>query len=101
LPHLVNTDEGALLNWVQKRDGELSTTTDVPSMWWRFEFIADELIRSGKAKVRCRECNSSLKPDQLQINDDAGKAGWNFNRIMCPNGHALLVTENMHMLVKR
>jgi len=98
-PHLAGTDEGELLNWVKNRDETLTDATDVPELWWRFEFIADELVRSGKAKTRCQKCNESLNTDQLQTDDDTGKAGWNFNRIICPQGHNLLVTEGMHLMI--
>ncbi len=100
-PHLSNTDEGALLSWVKNHDETLTGATDVPELWSRFKYIADKLVRSGKAKIRCRECNASLKPDQLQTNDDTGKAGWNFNRLVCPQGHNLLVTENVHLLMRK
>lgn len=97
-PHLAKGDDGAMLNWVQKRDESLTEPTDVPSTWSRFTFVANELRRSGKVEIYCRECGAMIETGQLSTRDDRNQPGWNLNRLVCPQGHSLLVTEYMHIL---
>ena len=97
-PHLVNTDEGALLNWVQRRDDSVTEPTDVPLIWDRFKYVANDLVRAGKADIFCMECESAIGADQITTNDDSGKPSWNFDRVICPQGHKLLVVETVHLM---
>jgi hypothetical protein len=97
-PHLSGEHEGAILNWLRRRDDTILEPTDVPTAWWRFVFVADELVRQGVAEVKCLRCNESVPNDLLILKDDEGQAGWNFNRVLCPRGHSLLVVEMMHLL---
>jgi len=100
-PHLSNDDEGAILNWLLRRDEALTYPTDMPSAWSRFQYIANDLVRAGNAKVRCLKCGTDFANEQLVANDDHGRPGWNFYRLACPNGHNLLVVEKMHLLMER
>jgi hypothetical protein len=97
-PKLSRDDEGAILNWLLRRDDTLTYATDMPSEWARFQYVANNMIRAGKAKVRCLKCESELSSGQLVANDDHGKSGWNFDRLACPNGHNLIVVESAHVL---
>lgn len=101
-PHLQNDDEGALLRWVARRDETTIEPTDVPTAWGRFQYIADSLIRSGKVKcVYCSACEREIGVDQLAYEDDRYRPGWNYNRIICPDGHPLLVVETIHLHMAR
>jgi hypothetical protein len=97
-PNLSKDDEGAILNWLLRRDDTLTYPTDVPSEWTRFQYVANDMIRAGKAKVRCLKCGTELSIGQLVANDDHRKSGWNFDRLACPNGHNLVVAETAHAL---
>ncbi len=48
-PHLTNSDDGAMLRWVQRRDDSLTKPSDVPSIWSRFKYVANDLVRAGNA----------------------------------------------------
>ena len=98
-PQLEKADEGSILNWLRRRDDAITKATPVPSTWGRFEFIADDLVRKGRGEVRCLKCETPILISKLLRQDDIGKPGWNFNRLLCPNNHQLLVVEKMHILV--
>ena len=98
--HLENGDEGAILNWIQGRDESLTEPTNVPSIWSRFQYAAEDLVRDGKAEIHCRKCGSIIEPEQIATNDDSGKRGWNFDRVVCPNGHNLLVVDSVHLVIR-
>jgi hypothetical protein len=98
-PHLANDDEGAILNWAQGRDESLTEPTDVPSIWSRFQYVANDLVRAGKAEIYCRECNAVIEADQIATNDDRGKRGWNFDRVVCQHGHTLIAVESVHLAI--
>lgn len=98
-PHLVNDDEGAILNWVQGCDGALAEPTDVPSIWSRFKYVADDLIRAGKVEIYCRKCGATIQPYQIAANDDRNQPSWNMNRVVCPHGHNLLIVEAVHLMI--
>lgn len=100
-PNLANEDEGAILNWLCRRTDTLTQPTDVPSAWWRFQFVANDLIRSGNAKAHCLKCGADVPKNELVTYDDHARPGWNFERLKCPNGHGLLVVEKMHLLVRK
>jgi hypothetical protein len=99
-PHLANGDEGVILNWVQGRDELLTEPTDVPPIWSRFRYVANNLVRAGKAQIYCNICKTAVGPDQITTNDDRGKRGWNFDRVLCQQGHNLLVIESVHLAIK-
>jgi hypothetical protein len=99
-PHLANGDEGAILKWVQGRDESLTEPTDVPTIWARFQYAADDLVRAGKAEIYCQKCQAIIEPDQIATKDDSGKRGWNFDRLVCPHGHSLLVAESVHLMIR-
>jgi hypothetical protein len=98
-PSLINDDEGAILNWLCRRDESLTEPTDVPSAWVRFEFVANDLARAGSANVHCLKCGTEIEKSKIVTNDDDGCPGWNFDRLVCPNGHDLLVVKTMHISV--
>ena len=98
-PHLFNDDEGAIFNWLCKRDDALTEPTDIPSTWVRFEFVANNLVSAGSANVHCLKCGIDIEQHKLVTNDDRGRPGWNFNRLLCPNGHDLLIVKTAHILV--
>ena len=98
--NLANTDEGAILNWVQGRNESLTEPTDVPSIWSRFKYVADNLVRAGKAEIHCTKCGTVIGSDQLATNDDSGKRGWNFDRVACQHGHNLLVVDSVHLAIR-
>ena len=97
---LAEDDEGAILNWINRRSERLVEPTDVPSAWRRFKFIANDLVRAGNAKVRCLKCGMALEMNQLVIKDDPGRPGWNYYRLACPQGHDLLIVERAHILMR-
>jgi len=97
---LASDDEGAVLIWTQGRDETLTEPTDVPSIWDRFKYVANDLVRAGKAEIYCKKCQATIGSDQVTTNDDSGKRGWNFDRIVCPHGHNLLVVERVHLMMR-
>jgi len=98
-PRLVNNDEGAILNWIRQRNNSQKEPTAVPDAWSRFQYVADDLIRHGSVEVKCLECGGDVSADDLVHNDDIGRPGWNFNRVLCPRGHNLLIVQVKHLLV--
>ncbi len=97
-PHLKNDHEGAIMNWLLQRDTSIDTPTPVPKAWQRFEFIADDLVRKGRAEVRCLTCNESVPADALTATNEGGSWGWLHNRLYCPAGHILLTVALMHVM---
>ena len=101
-PNLHHSHEGAILNWVsQDSDSHLSEPTSVPKAWRRFEYVANELIKKSVGEIRCLTCQTDYSPDQLTSDNDQGQPGWNFDRQLCPKGHLLLITRNMHIYMRR
>jgi hypothetical protein len=74
-PHLANDNEGAILNWIQGCGKLVTEPTDVPSIWSQFQYVANNLVRAGKAQIHCNICKTSVGPDQITTNDDRGKRG--------------------------
>lgn len=97
-PNLFNDDDGVILNWTCGRDEALIEPPDVPSAWARIEFVANDLIRAGKADVKCLKCAIDIEQSKIVTDDDRGRAGWNYDRLLCPNGHNLLVVRRFHIL---
>lgn len=90
--------EREIQHWIETRDDRLNVPTDVPSFASGFEFIADEMVRKGFGDVRCRRCDALIPNEALIYADDDGEQmGWNFNRILCPERHPLLVIAMVHM----
>jgi hypothetical protein len=98
-PHLNNDDEGAILKWIKRHDDSLTEPTDVPPVWSRFQYVANHLVRSGHAKVNCLKCGAELPLNKLTKNYDHGLPGWNYDRLVCPNGHNLLVVQKAHYIM--
>lgn len=97
-PHLAKDQEGAILNWLRRRDDAMATPAAVPEPWWRFQFIADHELRAGRGEVHCLKCNDQITHDELACRDDHGVPSWNFNRLYCPSGHPLLIVETVHFM---
>lgn len=92
--------EGDIQRWINTRDGQIIEPTDVPSIASRFEFIVDEMVRMGFGEVRCRRCNAQIPHEALIYSDDDGnQMSWNFNRILCPQGHPLLLVGMVHVSI--
>lgn len=100
-PHLADDHEGAILNWLRQRDDSIKTPTDVPDAWHRFQFIADDELRAGRGKSFCLKCNDQIPGIGLREEDDHGIPGWNFDRLLCQQGHPLLVVESVHISVRQ
>jgi len=98
--HLADNHEGAILHWLQQRDNQLTEPTLVPEIWNRFQFVADNLLRNGMGEIKCLKCNKQIPINDLHRQDDRDLPGWNFNRLQCPHGHPLLVTERIHVLLR-
>jgi hypothetical protein len=99
-PNLLKNDEGAILKWLRGRDDSISTPTSVPEGWSRFQFIADDVLRNGYGDIRCVICNKRIHKCDVVLKDDHGLPGWNFNRLLCPNNHQLLVVRMRHILMR-
>jgi len=99
-PHLRHGDEGALLAWLGGRDESVTEPTDIPSTWSRFQYVASDLVRGGKATIRCKRCETEIGADQFVTNDDNMQRGYNFDRVVCPQGHNLLVVDSVHLTFK-
>jgi len=99
-PHLANGEEGTILRWAQGCDESVTEPADVPSIWYQFQYVANDLVRAGKADIYCQKCQATIEPDQIVLNDDRGRPGWNFERVVCPLGHNLLVIEIVHLMMK-
>jgi len=100
-PHLFDGHEGAIFNWIGNSDESINEVTDVPEIWNRFIYIADELIHQGLCiSCICSVCHNKLPLDSL-INDDDNelKNGWNSNKLFCNNGHLLLRAETTHIIL--
>ena len=97
VPNLKGGDEGAILNWLRHRDDSISESTEVPTAWRRFQYVANVLVRSGIGTVRCLQCDKKITREQLVVNDDHGRPGWNSDRIACPDGHKLIVVKRVHL----
>ncbi|WP_339892026.1 hypothetical protein [Neptuniibacter pectenicola] len=98
--HQMNDEEGALLKWVMTRDESFNEVVDIPEVLTGFEHIADGLIRSGNVKrAYCSMCRRMIDNNELKYKDDHGRAGWNANRIFCPEQHRLLAVETVHFFM--
>lgn len=98
-PHLAADHEGSILNWLRQRDESIATPTPIPAAWSRFQYVADDLLRNGRGEVRCLACDKPIPKSELLQKDDQGRPGWNFNRLVCPYNHRLLVVERIHLVV--
>ena len=99
--HLYNDHEGAILNWLERHyDDSISEPTSVPEAWWRFQHLANELIREQATEAYCLKCKTHYSADQLILKNDRGRPGWNFDRVLCPKDHLLLITETMHIYTR-
>lgn len=94
--HLFHDDEGAILEWVRKRNEAISEPSEVPDLWRRFKYVADNLVRKGLGEVYCSACNKNYPFDDLIIDDDHFRPGWNRNRLHCAENHNLLTLKTVH-----
>ena len=92
-------DYGAILNWIQHREINNQTLTDVPELWSDFQYIANDLIRLGEGKVHCKLCAKTFPTGALIPVDDIAKRGWNFERLLCDKGHKLIIVDTGHIFV--
>ncbi len=97
IPVLQGDDEGAIFKWVSDFDETKFDPVSVPSIWGRFIYVADELVRAGESDVVCMECRKKYSTGSLIPRDDKGLPSWNFNRLKCPNGHQLLKVARLHI----
>lgn len=80
--------KGAILQWLRGRDAASTAPSDVPAALSHFEFLADEMLRSGRGEARCLECGD--RAERLEPRDDDGsRPGWSYSRLVCPRGHVL------------
>ncbi len=100
-PHLTDDEEGAILNWVCQCDNSIVDPTDVPDAWGRFKYVADDLVRQGYASVRCLECRQDVPESEYVFSDDKFRGGNNYRRLLCAEGHRLLVVWMMHIQLRR
>lgn len=98
-PDLVNWDEGDISKWLDQYDSTIEDPSPVPIIWDRFEYLANEVARSGKCQVKCLKCDAFVPVESIIRDDDSGKAGWNLDRLACPEGHNLLVIRAIHVLL--
>jgi hypothetical protein len=96
-PSLATYHEGAILKWLRLRDDSIIEPTMVPSAWKSFQFMADTLLRSGHGEIRCLKCDKLIPHSELVLQDDGLKPGWTYGRLVCPDGHYLLIVEVAHI----
>lgn len=88
-PHLRDDDEGHLLSWLATRQSSDLVPCESPVGFSRLEFCVDVLAREGHGQVLCRTCGDTYKVQTLISRDDVG-AKYNYNELLCPQGHQLL-----------
>lgn len=90
--------EPELQRWLESRDTRIIEPADITRSASSFELIADEMVREGFGDVRCRRCDAQIAHEALIYADDDGEQmGWNFNRILCPERHPLLLVATIHI----
>ena len=97
-PNLINGHDGAILNWLSKRDNSFDLPTPVPEAWSRFEYLADKLIRQGIGEVRCINCGDSIKSNECATSSSGIGWSWHHNILQCPLGHLLLEVPTIHIM---
>ncbi|MFS1702429.1 hypothetical protein [Alteromonas sp. AMM-1] len=88
----------AIKKWVAQADSSQDVCSCVPEEWDDFRDIERDLIAKGIGQCFCKQCNKIFENNSLVIKQEALKIGWNFERIECPNGHSVIITETMHIL---
>jgi len=97
-----NKGEKTLLKWARQRNSSITEPVVVPKYWWWFDGIADDLIRQGAATTKCLKCGINVLPSGLTQDDEKGLTmGWLHNRLVCPEGHELLVVETVHIMPRQ
>ncbi len=100
-PHLLRDQDGAIFSWVRARDDGIAAPSSIPDSWWRFQYVADELLRQRLGEVHCLRCNVPVLHDQFPSQEDQYRGDWVFSSFTCPNGHLLLDVETVHLHVRR
>ncbi|HFQ5284849.1 TPA: hypothetical protein ACGUMO_003622 [Vibrio vulnificus] len=96
-PHLQGNDEGKILAWVQSRDESLQEPVNMPPMWSRFSYLADDLIANNIGLVCCSVCHQEMEMSQLQ-EKSVNLCGHVERQYLCPNGHVQLTFESMRLI---
>lgn len=91
----------AIQDWLANCDRSIEGSTDVPDEWEYFHEIADYLLRHHLGTAYCTKCESAYSATDIETNDDHGKPGWNYRRIICPINHVLLCVDDHHVFVRR
>lgn len=99
-PHLAKDQDGAILRWIQHRDVNSNVPTNVPDAWWRFQYMANQLLKTGRGEMYCSKCNAKVTHDQLPAAEDQSRGNWVFDTNKCPTGHLLLDVETLHYSVR-
>jgi hypothetical protein len=94
---LMDDDEGQIYQWIKGYDSTNFDVTEIPKVWSRFIYLADDLIRNDNSYVVCLACNQKLNISTLVSKDDQGRPSWNFNRILCKSNHLLLKVKTVHI----
>ena len=89
-------DKDELLSWVKNRDKSLMEETRLPQHW-KNEYVANDMLRDGKASVWCTKCQEMYKISDLKEHDDALQQGWMSERLYCPQNHILLDIQALHI----
>lgn len=95
-PSLANSDEGAMLNCLRRRDDSLLTPTELPKVWSGVEQVAMALIQSEHTEVTCRFCDERIACEQI-TRRNLKVVGWVFHQWICPREHSLLTVEIAHI----
>ncbi|WP_282810857.1 hypothetical protein [Thauera humireducens] len=84
-----------ILLWINRRQPDLEVT-DVPKPWWRFRYIAANLIEKGYGVVQCKACGqrtpgSALRKETISV------IGHGIARWGCNCGAVLLSIDTVHI----
>lgn len=93
----VLNQDAILLKWIKNRDKNLSTVCKAPDELDRFNNTANNLLSKKKGSVLCHSCAQKYSAKDLVINKDNLTAGWNFQRILCPNQHLISTVKFIHI----
>lgn len=86
--------------WTSLRDPSIKPPTPVPSMLVTFNQIAFKLVEAGKGRVKCPLCDQIYEA-QVLVEGHSRAGGYFFKTYACPTQHELIITLEMHMLLRR